>query len=273
MKSDISKVFYAFFLVACVMLFQNCGHTEQQQDPLTNFPFSTAPLYFKSTQKMVIEVYYEPGAEPYVGNTGAGKPYWNIFEDNLNAIFQYRSTKPVIIVPKVIADMTSLPTQGKTQWTANDILQLSSQHRQAEPTSTEAHFYIYFLKGYFDNGSGAQTGVIGVSMGGTPVIAMFKQVIQSTGTVANGPVPKYVEQSTLVHETGHALGFVNNGVPMVTFHQDTAHGAHTTNQDCVMYWQNEGTADLSQFVQKYISSGSTVMWGPEVLQDAQAYSQ
>ncbi|MEN0059089.1 MAG: hypothetical protein AAGB31_09655, partial [Bdellovibrio sp.] len=116
-------------------------------------------------------------------------------------------------------------------------------------------------------------GVIGVSLTGTPIIAIFKDVVQSTSGNPNGAVPKFVEQSTMVHEMGHALGFVNNGVPMVTSHQDTAHGAHTTNSNCVMYWLNEGTSDLTQFVLHYINSGNTVMWGSQVLQDAQAYSQ
>ncbi|HEY1079471.1 MAG TPA: hypothetical protein VGE46_05215, partial [Bdellovibrio sp.] len=89
----------------------------------------------------------------------------------------------------------------------------------------------------------------------------------------NGPIPKYVEQSTLVHEMGHALGFVNNGVTLASAHQDTAHGAHTTNPNCVMYWQNEGASDLASFVQNFITNNTTVMWGAEVLQDARNFSQ
>jgi hypothetical protein len=40
-----------------------------------------------------------------------------------------------------------------------------------------------------------------------------------------------------------------------------------------MYWQNEGLTDLKTFVQKLIDNNSTVMWGPEVLADAQAFSK
>ncbi|WP_374078607.1 hypothetical protein [Bdellovibrio bacteriovorus] len=261
----------SFFLLSTLLLFQNCSNTGQ--DSQTSFPHSSPTLYFKSTQRIVVEVYYEPGAEPFTGTTLSGMNYWQILEDNLNAIFQYRSSLPVLVVPRALNEMTALPSQGKSSWLGTDILNLNSQYKQAEPSATEARFYLYFLNGYYNSGSGPTSSVIGVSLSGTPIIAIFKDVVESTGHNPSGPVPKYVEQSTLVHEMGHALGFVNNGVPMATSHQDTAHGAHTTNSNCVMYWQNEGASDLSSFVQQYITSGTTVMWGSEVLQDAQNFSQ
>lgn len=220
-----------------------------------------------------MEIYYETGSEPFTGATAGGMNYWDILEDNLTAIFQYRSTPPTITVPKTLAEMTSIPAQGKTEWTGIDIVNLHKQYHGQLPSSRDSRFYLYFLDGNYSTGSGPETGVIGVSLSGTPIIAIFKDVVRSSGMNPNGVVPRYVEQSTLVHEMGHALGFVNNGVPMVTAHQDTAHGAHSTNTDCVMYWMNEGASDLSQFLQNYISSGDTVMWGPEVLQDAQGYSE
>lgn len=263
-----NKVLSSFLILGSFLFLQSCGSSSQ--DPLTSFPYSNPQLYFKSTPKIVVEVYYEPGAEPYTGMTVSGMNYWKILEDNLTSIFQYRSSAPVLVVPRAMNEFNALPAQNKTEWLGTDILQLSSQHRQVEPSASEAHFYLYFVKGYYSTGSGPLTNVIGVSLGGTPIIALFKDVIEASGGTV---VKKYVEQSTMVHEIGHALGFVNNGVPMVTPHQDTAHGAHTTNSNCVMYWQNEGASDLSQFVQHYITSGSTVMWGPEVLQDAQGFSQ
>lgn len=93
------------------------------------------------------------------------------------------------------------------------------------------------------------------------------------GNATPGIVRRFVEQSTIVHELGHALGFVNNGVPMVTNHQDVAHGRHTTDDQCVMYYLNEGTADLIQFFQRFLTSHSLVMWGSAVRADAQAFSR
>lgn len=266
-------IFSLAFLFSLISM-QNCSSSSS--DPVNsqneNFPHSDGNTYFKSTEKVVIEVYYEPGAEPYDGAMGSGKFYWEILQDNLGAIFQFRSAAPELVVPKVLSDMTAIPAQGKTDWTSAEINSLNAQFKGAESTSKEAHFYIYFLNGHFNDGE-TKPNTIGVSLGGTPIIAIFKDVIQDAGFLPNGPVAKFVEQSTLVHEMGHALGFVNNGVPMASPHQDTEHGAHTTNSDCVMYWLNEGTSDLSDFVRDYISTGNTVMWGDEVLEDAKAFSQ
>ena len=227
---------------------------------------SVAENYFKTSQKIIVEVYYEAGAEPFAGTTNLGMPYWKILEDNLTAIFQYRTSRPVIVVPKDLASMTLIPSQNKTKWTPDDLVNLNQVYKQANPTATEARFYVYFLKG----NSTTSNNVIAESVNGTPVIGVYKNVITASG----GPVvQKYVEQSTIVHEMGHALGFVNNGVPMKVPHQDVTHGAHSTNSNCVMYYLNEGPSDMIAFVSKLITNGNTVMWGPEVLSDAQAFSK
>lgn len=235
------------------------------------FPYNTADQYFTATQSLVLEVYYDIGAEPFVGSANVNRNnIWGILEDNLNAIFQYRTSPPALTIPSQLNQMVALPTQNKTSWTSNDILNLSANYRSQESTKTESRFYIYFLNGYFNDGTTDKTNVLGISLGGTPIIAMFKDVIQASGGTL---VQRFVEQSTLVHEMGHALGFVNNGVPMATNHQDTAHGKHTTNSNCVMYYLNEGASDLANFILTYQTSNSFVMWGSQTLADAQAFSR
>lgn len=130
-----------------------------------------------------------------------------------------------------------------------------------------------FLKGYFERDGKPDEGVIGVSLSGTTIIAMFKDVITSTGSNANGLVPKYVEQSTLVHEMGHALGLVNNGVVLQSEHHDKEHGAHCSNKDCVMHWLNEGKDAAVTFVQEYIKSGRSdvVLFGSQCLEDTASF--
>jgi hypothetical protein len=41
----------------------------------------------------------------------------------------------------------------------------------------------------------------------------------------------------------------------------------------VMYYLNEGAADMRHFVVRFVTSGDRVMWGPEVLQDVQGFSR
>lgn len=263
---------YALLATFPLLIFMNCSVGTQGSNPSANFPYSTPANYFHESPTVELEVHYEPGVEPFVGNTLQGRPYWGILQENLAAIFQYRMAPPSLTVPKTLAEMHVTPVLGKTEWTTDDLLALHESSTLSAPTADTARFYVYFVKGHFNNGTGPQSGVIGVNIGGTPVLAIFKQVIQANVSNPNGPAAKFVEQSTLVHEMGHALGFVNLGVPMVTNHEDTAHRGHTTNSNCVMYWLNEGVSDLQAFIQPYLLSSSVVMWGPEVLQDAQAFS-
>jgi len=74
---------------------------------------------------------------------------------------------------------------------------------------------------------------------------LFKDSVQSASTLTiSGPV---IERAVLVHELGHNLGLVNNGVPMQTPHQDTANGAHDANTGCVMHFSVE-TSLVSQLL-------------------------
>lgn len=269
----MSKRTAIILLIAPLFFYTNCTmQVNTETDPL--FPFVTsARYYFHNVQTLDMEVYYEPGAQPYTGNTVQGRPYWAIFRENMEAIFQYRAQPPVVNVPTTLAQMTAIPAQSRSEWTTADILALAETYRAQLPTDTAGRLYIYFVKGYYSDGSGPKTGVIGVNVGTTPIIVMFKDVIMNSGQNPVGPVPKFMEQSTLVHEAGHALGFVNNGVAPTSHHEDLAHPGHTINSDCVMYWLNEGPNELALFVQQFLTTSSVIMWGPEVLADAQAASQ
>ncbi|MEN0058057.1 MAG: hypothetical protein AAGB31_04430 [Bdellovibrio sp.] len=137
-----------FFLLLCLAGITSCGGGGGDSAGT----YSTPQIYFQSTQKIVVEVYYEPGAEPFTGTTAGGLNYWSVLEDNLNAIFQYRSSTPVMVVPKTLGAMTALPTQNRTEWLGTDILSLNSSYKQGESTSLESRFYLYFLKGYYSGG-------------------------------------------------------------------------------------------------------------------------
>jgi len=135
-------------------------------------------------------------------------------------------------------------------------------------SSSSTTFEVYFLNGYAAEGA----GIIGFHINGTKIIAIFKDVVRSTGN--NEPlqaVPKYVEQSTLVHEMGHALGLVNNGVPMLENHQDKEHGAHCSASKCVMFWANEGTSSLINFAREAALNMSIVMFDDKCLKDARSF--
>ncbi len=86
-------------------------------------------------------------------------------------------------------------------------------------TQTRRSYYLLFLNGLFDDdGSGkGNPNILGVSLGDTGVIAIFKPVIDGTRqTALDTETPKLVEQLTLIHEFGHAAGLVDNGMPMAS---------------------------------------------------------
>jgi hypothetical protein len=96
-------------------------------------------------------------------------------------------------------------------------------------------------------------------------------VVRSSSGLSN--IQRYVEQSTLVHELGHAIGLVNNGVPLVSAHQDGPHGAHCTDTSCVMYWQNEGASAMAAWATQYVLSNSTILFKADCLADVDALTQ
>ena len=107
-----------------------------------------------------------------------------------------------------------------------------------------------------------------MSIGTTTVIALFKPVIDSAAVLDD--TRAFVEQTTLVHEFGHGVGLVNNGIPNLADHHDAEHGAHCADDRCVMYWAVEGPADVAQFVQQVVTTGDVTLWGSDCLDDVAA---
>ena len=187
------------------------------------------------------------------------------------AMYLGRSLLPEVVVPKSLDEMREISVQNKTSWTVEDILNLAQANRKGQSSETESHFVILFLGGYFNDGSKDITGTVGVSLGGTTIIAVFKDVVRSTDTLSNPLVSRYVEQATIIHEMGHALGLVDNGLPMKEFHKDADNGAHCDNPDCVMYWLNEGKENVREFMRRFIISGSVIMFDDKCLKDSREF--
>lgn len=266
-----------FLTLTLLVLVFGCGKDENVRSARYLNKHETTKNYFTSSNKLVVEVAYESGQAPFAdGNTlSVGSEtvaLWDVLERNLSALYVGRSVIPSITVPKQLAQMKELPVQGKTSWTPDDILKLSQKYRTGRSSSTETYFWVVFLDGVFNDGTNDSPSTVGVSLGGTTVVAIFKKVVQQTGVSAAGFVPRYVEQATLVHEIGHALGLVDNGLPMKETHKDTeGHGAHCNNPDCVMYWLNEGRSDLIQFAIRMSTLGNVVMYDQKCLDDARGY--
>jgi hypothetical protein len=225
-----------------------------------------ADLYTDAISRIVIEIDYAAGAAPYTGSVIGFGDTWDIFETNAAALFTGAGGK-VIDVPTELEGMQELQGIASGDFTSDAILAIAAEHRDELPKGDTATFYVVWLDGRYDDGSGPSDGILGVSLRDTGVIAMFKPVIESTRGAPGLNVERFVEQATLVHEFGHAVGLVDAGIGTASDHQDTEHGAHCTNQDCVMYYAMEGTSGAIEFVTSSVISADSILFGAECLED------
>lgn len=252
-----------------LILLAACGKTATKSSLVRQDPNA----YF-AAQTIQVNVYFEPGAEPYtttplnLNGTNLTVSYWMFFESNIKSLFSGRKSYPSLIVPKTLSEMNVLPVQDDTSWTVDEVVALNKKHARS---SSKTVMNIYFL-----NGRAAENrNIIGFHINGGGTIAVFKEVVRETASGETTPfVAEYVEQTTLIHEVGHALGLVNNGVPMIDSHQDTEHGAHCNNPDCVMYYANEGASGLLRVAKKIATSPNplaTSVFDEACLKDTKSY--
>lgn len=216
--------------------------------------------FYANAETLEIIVAYEEGAEPYINyNTFAS---WTVCDDNLNSLFSSKNIK--VTVPKTLDDMTSLGVLEQNNYTKENVIQFAAEVQKNTNKGPQKSIVILFLDGYYIKDGIAENRILGVNLDGTPTIAIFKPVIESA---SNSSAEKaLIEQSTIVHEIGHAIGLVNKGVRATSAHHDVANGAHCTNEDCVMYWLNGG-AEVQQFVAPFLLNGSVQLFGNQCVAD------
>jgi predicted Zn-dependent protease len=276
----LSRYYALFFAAIALIAAQGCGGASGMSGASDGASGGTSSssqyqqdvsFIYTSVTAINVEVAYEPGAEPYSGSLPSGQPLWTVARDNITALFSRRSVVPTVTVPMNLSQMKALDAQNKATWTISDILALGNAQRVNGSTLETADFIVLFVKGHYGEG-GDQPDVLGVQVTGTSIIAVFKDVIKAQS--ANGvsaAALRYMEQATVVHELGHGVGLVNHGVTMTSPHQDTDHGDHCSNPDCVMNWKNEGQTDFITYIQHAIESGNNVMFGPECLDDTNSF--
>jgi len=226
---------------------------------------SATDPFAASTTKIVVEVDYEVGQEPYTGTVITFGESWEPTVTNINRLF---AGKKDITIPTTLAEMSNVGNIADEELTIADIAALATSHRDQHDTADTKTYWVIFVSGYFADGNGPNPAVLGISIGDT--ITMFKDVIESTGGPGNPNTVRFVEQSTMIHELAHSIGLVDNGVPMIGDHKDDPHGPHCTNPDCVEFWLNEGASDARDFALRRVLSGSTILFDAACLADVDA---
>ncbi|CAN5291911.1 hypothetical protein BH09BAC1_BH09BAC1_27130 [soil metagenome] len=255
------------YLLYCLAILVSVSACNKDKDDGEDY--GKVENFYRNVSVIEVEVAYEPDADPYT-TLSNGDNIWKFTETNIEALFSGRAINVDVTVPPNLAAMQLIPDQGRDNYSAQDILNLAIRFRKGENAANLGNLWVVFLDGYFKDSDSLRTNVLGVNITGTSVTAVFKPVITNYGGLL-ATQRKYVEQTTIVHELGHALGLVNSGAPLTSQHQDTDHGAHCINPDCVMFWQNEGAGNLSDFVGQNGMSQFSVVFGSECLLDTRSY--
>jgi hypothetical protein len=254
------------FLIGLCLLTAACGDDESDNTDSANSQPAPSELFSDAIERVVVEVDYAAGAAPYTGNLAGFGETWGLFGSNAAALFADKQ----LVVPTTLADMQALDDVNGASFDRQALRAIASRHRNEQSGNGSASYYVLFVDGFWDDGEQVKDWVLGVSLQNDGLIAMFKPVIEDLGSVPGPHVEKIVEQATLIHEFGHAIGLVNNGLAMVSDHQDDDNGVHCSNSDCVMYFEIAGRSGAMEFVQSKVKGAGNVLWGPECLDDVAA---
>lgn len=214
--------------------------------------------------KLVIEIESVPGQEP---RTAA--------ELDLVAGLGNLLDKPGGIT---VVRQSGLTSQGTDHaWTFAELDALAQATFDAPVDADTIKMHALFVDGHYE-ADGPDGRVLGIAWSHTHLV-MFKQTIESTCS-AGGVPPLVVERlceraelSIWTHETGHLIGLVDNGLPMVMDHRDPdpAHGAHDADDQCVMYYAYDGERLIDLLVTRFLGGNEDAMgFDPACLADVAA---
>lgn len=159
-------------------------------------------------------------------------------EDRIAAPLSEVLDKPDGIV--VTIDDELPPNPGKA-WKLRELEALMDAHDDVALEAGAIKINTLVVDGSYAEGDALGT-VLGISWGGHRVV-LFGDALAAACQGGQTPVPRdllcrAVRNAVWMHEIGHLIGLVDNGLPMVSDHRDpeASHGAHDRNEACLMYW-------------------------------------
>lgn len=179
-------------------------------------------LSAETFDKLIVEIHYKYGFRP--SNTTISQ---------LQTFLEARLNKPSGITIIVEA----IDTEATNTYTVEEIQEIEKTYRKHYPENKTLTAYILFAGGEYAENDESQ--ILGAKYSSTSIV-IFEGTIQDiTGASVGLPPIAIVESTVVLHEFAHLLGLVNNGTPMLDAHHDVTHGAHCTNENCLMYFSTE----------------------------------
>ncbi|MGB1038338.1 MAG: hypothetical protein ACPGYY_06790 [Bacteroidia bacterium] len=163
-----------------------------------------------------------------------------------------------ISYPKNNAQITNLGELEQNNYSRQNIISIASRLRESSIKGNSS-IKVLVLDGYYIKNTQVQKKLLGINLENSAIVAIFKPAIRSSSSIVKDQ--HIVEQSTILHEIGHALGLTNNGVSCTSNHEDNEHKAHCLNDNCVMNWQTcggnlpqrQGTMAIKKFCKACLS--------------------
>lgn len=150
---------------------------------------------------------------------------------------------------EVVMDQTLEATEADWNF---DALRANEARFDLEVPDDTAKLHVLLLDGSYHASNGDE--LLGVQWGHRHV-ALFREGLLSAcrsgrgGRGLSSKACQSAELGVLAHEFGHALGLVDNGVPMVEDHEDPDHPKHAADAACVMHWAYERRAIITRLEQ------------------------
>lgn len=202
-----------------------------------------------------------------------------LFEERLSELLADGHLDKPGGIEVVVDDVLPPHEEAGHDYTRDEQHALSTSSRDLPREPGVAFVHMLYLDGHteLDEGNGR---VLGYAYGGS-YVAMFRESIDSacaSSTLLDLLTPslqkeacEVTEAGVLVHELGHLLGLVNNGLDMVNPHQDAEHGAHDADERCVMYWLAETSDAADVIADRFLAGDTGVMpFDDECLRDLDA---
>lgn len=197
-----------------ILLFVSCGKQNDIGLDYKTLGTSAHNLLSSDIYKSLnVEIHYMPGYEPPDSSLDVFKQFLQLYLNKPDGI---------TISKSVVA------TSGKPVLTLKEVAALERNFRSIFTSGNNMAIHILVTDGLYSNQE-----LLGTAYWNTSFSIFGKNIDSNSGA------PGQVSRSRLFtlllcHETGHLLGLVNQGSPMLTNHQDVANGAHCSVVSCLM---------------------------------------
>lgn len=157
-----------------------------------------------------------------------------------------------------VSDQVLTSAGTSPTWTTAQLRALSDESRNLPVDPDTITMQLLYVNGTWSESE----NVIGLQIYRNAVVLFeerIQQACQSGFPLIQAQLCRGLESTVLAHEFGHAIGLVNNGLKMVTPHEDPAHPGHDPDSNCLMYWAAEGSNFASALGNRITGGGSEAL--------------